>query len=95
MIVSHSSKTKSKITAKSKEAVHKIFVEADADKDGALSLEEFCAFSKLMSASLKKKYGGAYELTEVQAVARHSAYDLNKDHKLTEKEFWACMELRE
>jgi len=54
-----------KSMAKSKEAVHKIFVEADANKDNSLSLEEFMTFSKLMKDSLAKKYGDAYELTDV------------------------------
>lgn len=49
---------------KGKDAVHKIFLEADANNDGQLDLQEFINFSNAISASLAKKYGGSYTLTK-------------------------------
>ena len=83
-----------KAKQKSMDAVHKLYVKADANNDTFLNLEEFINFSTYMGDSLKAKYGGSYSLTKEQSEKRFKAYDLNGNGQLSEDEFWECMDLR-
>lgn len=66
MIVTRASKRARdpKSIEKSKAAVLALFTESDANNDGMLDMGEWVMFSAKVEASLKKKYGGAYTLTE-------------------------------
>ena len=49
---------------KGKSTLEPLFKEADKNKDGILTKEEWLDFSAKLNARMAERYGGAYNLTE-------------------------------